>query len=71
VQGGGENRQVKEAFMTTGLVVAYANMFEVYVYNVQKMSKEGILPDYSKDYYDKIIAQKKINSKKKAEKSLS
>ena len=57
--------------MTTGLVVAYANMFEVYVYNVQKMGKEGILPDYSKDYYDKIIAQKKINSKKKAEKSLS
>ena len=57
--------------MTTGIVIAYTNQFEVVVYNIQKPSKDGILPDYSKDYFDKIIAQKKLSQKKKPEKSLS
>ncbi len=42
--------------MTTGVAVAYQGMFEVVVYNLQKPGREGVLPDYSKDYYDRIIA---------------
>ncbi len=59
--GDSTNRQVKEAYMTTGIVLAYTNQFDVVVYNIQKPSKEGILPDFSKDYFDKIITQKKLN----------
>lgn len=55
------NRTVKEYFVTTGLVIAYNNSFEVAIYNIQKPSKEAVIPDYSADYYNKIIASKKAN----------
>ena len=50
------NRTVKEYYVTTGLVLAYSNSFDVVVYNLQKPSKDAVIPDYSSDYYNKIIA---------------
>ncbi len=47
--------------MTSGLVLAYHNQFEVAVYTIQKPNKDAALPDFSSDYYNKIIAQKKLN----------
>ncbi len=60
---GGEtgSRAVKEYFITSGLVLAYHNQFEVAVYTIQKPNKDAALPDFSSDYYNKIIAQKKLN----------
>jgi len=55
------SRAVKEYFITSGLVLAYHNQFEVAVYSIQKPSKEAVLPDFSSDYYNKLIAQKKLN----------
>jgi hypothetical protein len=42
--------------VTTGLVVAYQNTFDVQIFNIQRPSKENVLPDYSIDYFNKIIA---------------
>ena len=68
----GTSRQVKEYFVTTGLVVAYQNTFDVQIFNIQRPSKENVLPDYSIDYFNKIIAQKKLSQKKKpGEKTLT
>lgn len=65
-------RQVKEYFITTGLVVAYLNHFDVQVFNIQRPSKEQVLPDLTMDYFNKVSAQKKANQKKKqGEKTLS
>ena len=41
------------------------------IYNIQKPNKDNALPDYSFEYYNKIITQKKLNQKKKVEKSLT
>jgi hypothetical protein len=41
------------------------------IYNIQKPSKENIPGDYSSEYYNKIVLSKKVNAKKKVEKSLA
>ncbi len=50
--------------MTTGLAVAYLNQFDVVVYNIQRPNKDGVLPDYTIDNYNRILAQKKATQKK-------
>jgi hypothetical protein len=53
-------------------VVAYLNHFDVQVFNIQRPSKEQVLPDLTMDYFNKVSAQKKANQKKKqGEKTLS
>ena len=45
-----------KAFMvTTGLLVAYRNSFEVHIYNMQAPSKDTTPQDYSQEYYSKIL----------------
>lgn len=65
------SRQIKEYFITTGIVVAYLNQFDVLVYNIQKPSKEAVPGDYSQEYSNKIIVQRRLNAKKKNEKTLT
>ena len=62
---------MKELYITTSIVVSYQNQFDVVIYNIQKPNKDNALPDYSFEYYNKIITQKKLNQKKKVEKSLT
>lgn len=57
--------------VTTGIVVAYMNAFQVQIYNLQNPSKDSVPLDYSNDYYSKILMQRKISTKKKNEKNLS
>ena len=49
------SRQVKEYFITTGIVVAYLNSFDVQIFNIQRPSKDNVMPDYSIDNFNKII----------------
>ena len=66
------SRQVKEYFITTGTVVAYLNSFDVQIFNIQRPSKDNVMPDYSIDNFNKIIGQKKLQQKKKpGEKTLT
>lgn len=51
--------------------MAYLNTFDIQIYNFQKPSKEVIPLDYSYDYLNKLIMQRKINMKKKPEKNLA
>jgi hypothetical protein len=37
----GNSKQMKEYYITTGFIIAYRNLFEVNVYNIQKPSKES------------------------------
>jgi len=61
-----------KAFMvTTGLLVAYRNSFDVHIYNIQAPSKDTTPQDYSQEYYSKILVQRRLNGKKKNEKTLS
>lgn len=70
--GAASSRQVKEYFVTTGIIVAFINTFDVQVFNIQRPNKDNVLADYSIDCFNKIIAQKKLNQKKKVgEKTLT
>jgi len=51
--------------------VAYLNTFDINVYNMQRPIKENIPLDYSEDYFSKVLHQRKLNAKKKNEKSLA
>eukprot|EP00347_Sterkiella_histriomuscorum_P023831 403333237 len=66
-----QSKLVKEYFITTGMVIAYQGQFDVQVYNIQKASKERILGDFTLEYFNKLIMQKKLNAKKKQEKNLA
>lgn len=57
--------------ITTGLVIAYSNSFEIMIYNIQKPSKELVPFDYSIDNLNKLILQRKTQGKKKVDKSLA
>jgi len=46
---------VKEYFITTGVVIAYLNSFDAQIFNIQRPSKENVMPDYSIDNFNKII----------------
>jgi len=41
------------------------------VYNIQKACKEKVHPDYTMEYFNKLIMQRKLNAKKKVEKNLA
>jgi hypothetical protein len=62
---------LKVYFITTGLVIAYHNSFDILIYNIQKPSKEIVLPDYSLEFLNKLVMAKKLASKKKPEKTLA
>lgn len=62
---------MKAHMVTTGFLVAYKNTFVVEIYNIQSPTKEAAPQDYSQDYFSKIMVQRKLNSKKKNEKTLS
>ena len=64
-------RQMKEYFITTGLLLAYTRQFDIEIYNIQKPAKETVPGDYSQEYFNKLILQRKLNVKKKNEKSLT
>jgi hypothetical protein len=53
------------------MVIAYTGQFEVVTYNIQKPCKEKFLGDYTLEYFNKLIMQKKLNQKKKVEKNLA
>ena len=52
---GGNVKQMKEYYITTGLIVAYKNTFDVGVYNIQAPTKSTIPEDYSHEYYSRIM----------------
>ena len=57
-------KSLKQFFITTGLGIAYLNDFTVDIYNIQKPSKETVVPDYTQDYFAKVINARRINAKK-------
>lgn len=57
--------------MTTGLVLAYKNTFDVETYNIQAPTKEAVPWDFSHEYFSRVMLQRKLNVKKKTEKSLA
>lgn len=65
------NKQLKEYFITTSMVVSYLGSFDVQVYNIQKPSKEKVLGDFTLEYFNKLIMTKKLAQKKKVEKNLA
>jgi hypothetical protein len=60
-----QGKSLKQFFVTSSIGIAYENDFNVEIYNIQRPSKEDIHTDHSMDYFTKIIAQRRINSKKK------
>lgn len=62
---------MKEYFITTGLIIAYRNLFEVNLYNIQKPSLEAAPQDHSQEYYSKLVISRKLTQKKKNEKTLA
>ena len=71
VGSSGNSKLMKAYMVTTGFLVAYKNTFDVQIYNLQSPSKETTPLDYSQDYFSKILVQRKLNAKKKNEKTLS
>ena len=65
------SRTIKKYIVTTGLLIAYLNTFEIYSYVIQKPSMEAVPKDFSQERYYKMIVQKKLAAKKKNEKSLA
>ncbi len=65
------SRSIKKYIVTTGLIIAYLNSFEIISYIIQKPSMEAVPKDYSQDRYNKLIVQRKLAAKKKTEKSLA
>ena len=51
----GNAKQMKEYFITTGIVVAYYQTFDVEVYNIQKPSKDSTPGDYSMEYFNRVM----------------
>lgn len=68
---GGNTKQMKEYYITTGLIVAYRNTFDVEVYNIQAPTKLAAPLDYSHEYYSRVMVQRKLSVKKKNEKTLT
>ena len=66
-----QGKGLKQFYVTSGLGLAYENDFLVEIFSIQRPSKELLLPDYSADYLHKVIAQKKVNAKKKQENTLA
>lgn len=59
--GSSTSRTIKEYNITTGLSLSYLGTFDVAIYNIQKPSKDCIIGDYSSDFFNKLIAQKKLS----------
>ena len=55
---------MKQFYITTGLGLAYLNDFSVEIFNIQKPSRENVIPDYTQDYFAKVITARRINAKK-------
>ena len=66
----GNNKQMKEYNITTGIIIAYLGTFDVEVYNIQRPSKDATPENYSQEYYSKVMVARKLNAKKKNEKTL-
>ena len=62
---------MKEYYITTGLILAYTNTFDVEVYNIQAPTKQATPGDYSNEYFSRVMVQRKLSIKKKNEKSLA
>jgi hypothetical protein len=62
---------MKQFFVTTGVGLSYHDDFEVHIYNIQKPTKEAVIQDFTFDYFNKVITQKKLLQKKKVEKNLA
>lgn len=67
----GAGKALKQYFITTSLGVSYHNDFEVEIYNIRRPSKSAVLMDFTYDYFQKVIAQRRVNAKKKQEKTLA
>lgn len=61
---------MREYNITTGFTIAYKNTFDVDIYNIQRPSKDSCPENYSQEYYSKIMVARKLNAKKKNEKTL-
>ena len=57
-------KSLKQFFITTGLGIAYTNDFNVDIYNIQKPGRDSVLPDYTQDYFAKLITARRISAKK-------
>ena len=57
-------KSLKQFYITTGLGIAYCNDFQVDIYNIQKPSRDNVIPDYTQDYFAKVITARRINVKK-------
>jgi hypothetical protein len=64
-------KTLKQFYVTSSLGIAYENGFCTDIYNIQRPSKDNIHTDHSLDYFQKVIQQRRINSKKKQEKTLA
>ena len=62
---------MKEYLVTSGIIIAYRNTFEVNNYTFQTPSKDNVPLDYSHEYFGKMMVQRKLNTKKKDMKTLS
>lgn len=67
----GNNKMMRDYHVTTGIVIAYKNSFDVDVYNIQKPTKDAAPLDYSQEYFTRIMLSRKLNNKKKNEKTLA
>ena len=57
-------KSLKQFYITTGLGIAYLNDFRVDIYNIQRPCRENVMPDYTQDYFAKVITARRINAKK-------
>jgi len=51
---------MKQFFVTTGVGLSYHDDFEVHIYNIQKPNKEAVIQDFTFDYFNKVVTQKKL-----------
>ena len=64
------SKTMKTYYVTTGLVVAYKNTFEVQVYNIQSPVKETCPQDFTEAYFAKVVVQRRLAAAKKKDTSL-
>ena len=57
-------KSLKQFYITTGIGLAYTNDFSVDMYNIQKPCRDNVIPDYTQDYFAKVITARRINAKK-------
>ena len=57
-------KSLKQFYITTGLGITYTNDFNVEIYNIQKPCRENVFPDYTQDYFAKLITARRISAKK-------